>query len=389
MKIVQIVTQMEAGGAQKVALLLNEGLRERGHDARLWFLYRKRPFHTEASHVCVLAPERPRAGGWARLGAKLWRQLRAERPDAVVTHTHSANGFAAPIAAAAGIPVRVAVHHNPLETYSLPMRVADRCAFSIGCYSAMVAVSGGVLRSFAAHESAYKRRMHRIYNAIAPGRPEDLVSEADVRARYGISAEMRILVNVGRLAAQKHQRQLLHLLRLIPDAILLIVGEGELREVLRREAVTLGVGDRVRLPGELPGSQVEAILHCADAFLLPSLYESFCLAAVEAMQCGLPVIARDLACLREVLGDGQLFFRGDLEELASKTRYLLDHPLAREAIGRSGRAQAERFTVERMVGEYECLLAEAALYARARPSAMDDLGRFDAVRRVPRIDYHL
>ena len=323
MKIIQLVTQMEAGGAQKVASLLTEGLRARGHDAQIWFLYKKRPAYEESSYVRVLFPQRPSFDEFAELGWRLWKELRKHKPDAVITHTHSANGFAAPIAAMAHVPVRIAVHHNPIETYSLPMRMADHCAFSSGCYSSMVTVSGGVTHSFKKHSAAYQRRLHRIYNAISPAVPS---SDVDIRELYRIPTTMKLLVNVGRLSEQKNQSLLLHLLQRIPDGFLLLVGAGELRRELFAEAVVLGVADRVKFTGEVPSSQVTAILSHADLFLMPSNYEAFCLAAVEAMHCCVPVIASDLPCLREVLGDSQLFFPlNNIADLTRKVQYLLSH----------------------------------------------------------------
>jgi glycosyltransferase involved in cell wall biosynthesis len=390
MKIIQVVTQMEAGGAQKVASLLTTGLRERGHDAQLWFLYKKRPAYAESPHVRVLFATRPRLAELAQLGFLLWKELLRHQPDVVITHTHSANSFAAPIAAAAQVPVRIAVHHNPVETYSSSMRLADRCAFVAGCYSSMVTVSGGVMQSFSGHSPAYQQRLHRIYNAVEAVDPGEARDDMELHLRYGVPASMKILVNVGRLSGQKNQGLLLRLLQRMPDVFLLLVGEGEMRHQFIHDAVVLGVAERVRFTGEIPPKQVREILRQAQVFLLPSAYESFCLAAVEAMQCGLPVIATDHRCLREVLGDKQLFFSfNDLDELAARTQYLLSHPQFSEMMGSAGQAQAERFNVDRMVGEYESLLAEAALYARPRGSAANDLGRLDSFGSVPGVHNHL
>jgi glycosyltransferase involved in cell wall biosynthesis len=387
MKIVQIVTQMEAGGAQKVASLLTEGLRGRGHDAHLWFLYKKRPAYQESDHLRVFCSRRPNATEFAGLGYRLWQELRSQKPDAVITHTHSANSFAAPIAAAAQVPIRVAVHHNPVETYSTVMKIADQCAFATGCYSKMVTVSGGVTDSFSHHNQAYQRRLHRIYNGIAHSEAGCAI---DARVRYEIPAHMKLVVNVGRLAQQKNQGLLLHMLQHVPDAFLLLVGEGDLRRELFMEAVVLGVAERVRFTGELASDQVDAILRQADLFLLPSTYESFCLAAVEAMHCGLPVIASDLPCLREVLGDGQLFFpTNNVEDLSTKIRYLLNRKDKREEMSKAGQARAENYTIERMVGEYEQLLADASLYARPVRSATNNFGRFNPLGSIAGIHDHL
>ncbi len=383
MKVIQIVTQMEAGGAQKVASLLNHGLRESGHDASLYFLYKKRPAYDGEAHMECLSERRPAASGWIDVAGNLWKRLRTERPDVVITHTHSANTFAAPIAALAGVPVRIAVHHNPVDTYSLMARVADRLAFAAGAYSTMVTVSGGVTRSFEHHGGLYRSRLHRIYNGIAPATEP---GSFDVRVRYGIPEQHAVLVNIGRLSKQKNQALLFRTLQNIPNATLLLVGEGELGKELRATAEALGVSDRVRFTGELPAESCEAILRQADLFLLPSRYESFCLAAMEAMHHGLPVVASDLPCLREVIGDDQVFFPCDDEiALTNIVGRLLSSSRERESMGIAGRARAMRFSAERMVGEYELLMSEAMLYATRPKSAAHDLRRIDTLGGVSRI----
>lgn len=387
MKIIQVVTQMEAGGAQKVAFLLNEGLRQAGHQAQMYFLYKKRPAYEEGPSIECLAPQRPGIAGWAGVAGTLWSRLRKARPDVVVTHTHSANAFAGPIAAVAGVPVRIAVHHNPIETYPPFARLADRIAFATGSYSSMVTVSGGVTRSFEHHSGLYKSRLHRIYNGIPPSPHHD---SFDVKARYDIPEQHAVLVNMGRLAKQKNQALLFGMLQTVRDATLLLVGDGELRAGLHAAAAAAGVADRVRFTGELPTENCATILRQADLFLLPSRYESFCLAAMEAMHHGLPVIASDLPCLREVIGDGQVFFPADdVIALTNIVVRLLASPKERASMTASGSLRARRFSAERMVGEYELLMREAMLYASRNKSTANNFRRVDPLRGVSRINDQL
>jgi glycosyltransferase involved in cell wall biosynthesis len=150
------------------------------------------------------------------------------------------------------------------------------------------------------------------------------------------------------------------------------------------------VQERVRFTGELEDSGVAEILDAADLFLLPSLYESFCMAAVEAMDHALPVVASDLPCLREVLGDTQLFFPlNDRAALTAIVSRLLQAPGERATMGAGGKLRARQFSIERMVGEYEYLMEEALLYAPSRRLAANNLRRFDALRSIPRVNDQL
>jgi glycosyltransferase involved in cell wall biosynthesis len=104
---------------------------------------------------------------------------------------------------------------------------------------------------------------------------------------------------------------------------------------------------------------------------------------MEAMHHGLPVIASDLPCLREVIGNDQVFFPCDDEiTLTNIVSRLLSSPRERDSMGIAGKARAMRFSAERMVGEYEWLMSEAMLYATRHKSAAHDLRRRDTLGSV-------
>jgi hypothetical protein len=82
--VVQVVTQMEAGGAQRVALLLHRELRARGLKAELWFLYARTAMWADEPGVCTIWPQRPTMMQIPKLLAALVRKLRTSRPDVVI-----------------------------------------------------------------------------------------------------------------------------------------------------------------------------------------------------------------------------------------------------------------------------------------------------------------
>ena len=105
----------------------------------------------------------------------------------------------------------------------------------------------------------------------------------------------KLIVTVGRLTAQKGQRHLLravkHLLDRDCPVHLLILGEGELRSALEEEAKLLGISEQVSMPGfvENPYRYIAK----ADVFVMPSMYEGFSNAILEALACGVPVVSTD------------------------------------------------------------------------------------------------
>jgi glycosyltransferase involved in cell wall biosynthesis len=136
--------------------------------------------------------------------------------------------------------------------------------------------------------------------------------------------------------------------------------ERELREL----AASLGIADRVRLPGWLSTEDLEGLYRAATCVLFPSLYEGFGLPVLEAMARGVPVACSDRSSLPEVAGDAALLF--DPENVgairAALERLLADSDL-RSRLSKAGREQAAAFTWRR-TAELTAASYERALAAR-------------------------
>ncbi len=136
---------------------------------------------------------------------------------------------------------------------------------------------------------------------------------------------------------------------------LVLVGDGPDRIRATERAKELGVEDGLVFVGK--HASVDELLACADLFLLPSATESFGLAALEAMACGVPVIASRVGGLPEVVPDGEAGYLlpvGAVDEMAEAGIRLLRDDSAWERASRAGRATAvERFSIERIVPIYE------------------------------------
>ncbi len=139
-------------------------------------------------------------------------------------------------------------------------------------------------------------------------------------------------------------------------AVLILAGDGPQRVDAEAEAERLGVANDVRFPGKVDA--VPELLQSADLFLLPSENESFGLSALEAMACGVPVIATKTGGIPEVVEDGvtgALSDIGDVDAMAANALAILTDPTRWEDLRRGAIERASLFSSDRVVPQYESL----------------------------------
>ena len=149
--------------------------------------------------------------------------------------------------------------------------------------------------------------------------------------------------------------------RELPDARLVLVGDGELRKALIHQIQASGLDGSVELAGRV--DNVWPHLRNADVFAQASSFESFGIAIVEAMAAGLPVVGPAVGGIPELIVpglNGELYPPGDVQALAGHLVHLLRSPGTRSRMGAESRRIADRFrmnmTVERYFELYDSLL---------------------------------
>lgn len=174
-----------------------------------------------------------------------------------------------------------------------------------------------------------------------------LVDKAAAKARLGIAGPL--LITVGHLLERKGQRLAVEALKALPDASLILVGEGEDRGVLERMIRDLDLVGRVRLLGNRPHDELPGLIAAADVMVLPTVSEGLANAWVESLACGTPVVTSNVGGAPEAIDRpeaGRLVPR-DPAAIAAAVRALLDDPPAPEAVA----AAAERFSWEKNAAE--------------------------------------
>jgi glycosyltransferase involved in cell wall biosynthesis len=159
----------------------------------------------------------------------------------------------------------------------------------------------------------------------------------------------------GRLTAIKRPHDLVRVLAQVPNATLVLAGDGELRKEVESLARDLAVSDRVKFLGYI--SDMGSWYAAFDAFLLTSANEGAPVVAIEALAAGVPVVATAAGGTRTVVDDGETGFLapvGDVGALAAHLQRLRDDDALRTRMGVEGaRRMRERFSVARMVDDVQ------------------------------------
>jgi N-acetyl-alpha-D-glucosaminyl L-malate synthase BshA len=172
----------------------------------------------------------------------------------------------------------------------------------------------------------------------------------------------KILVHVSNFRPIKRVADAALVFKKVWDKIpakLLLIGDGPDRPAVENMCRELGICSDIRFIGKQ--EQLEEILGCADLFLLPSEYESFGLAALEAMASEVPVISSNAGGLPEINIQGKTGFLspvGDVDGMADHALTLLQNEELLQQFRKQAYRQAKKFTLEQIIPQYEALYQE-------------------------------
>jgi glycosyltransferase involved in cell wall biosynthesis len=167
-----------------------------------------------------------------------------------------------------------------------------------------------------------------------------------VRHRLGLRPDDQVVLLVARVVPHKGIEHLVEAAKFVPDARLVIVGDGPFLPEVRRLAVEFGVEERIQFQGKVPHRDLPEYYAACDVFVLPSVsrLEAFGIVALEAMATAKPVVVADIPGVREVVTDGVeglLAEPVNAQDLAVKIEALLAHPATRREMGLRGREKVE------------------------------------------------
>ncbi|HEY4811323.1 MAG TPA: glycosyltransferase family 4 protein [Solirubrobacteraceae bacterium] len=235
-------------------------------------------------------------------------------------------------------------------------QLGERVCFRINRAATFVCVSQGLSEEIREHYPALAERVLTIHNGIdtadfAVGRPGRADAAAAQRSALAIGEGRLVAAFVASEWERKGLAAVIRALALAPEWDLVVAGGGD-RAHYQALAESLGVGDSVHWLGVTRG--VDVVYEMADAFVLPTSYESFSLVSFEAAASGLPVLATPVHGVRELIVDGHSGFliTRDPSSIATRLRQLAADPELRTRLGAAARDAAQSFDTSRMVAEH-------------------------------------
>jgi L-malate glycosyltransferase len=185
-------------------------------------------------------------------------------------------------------------------------------------------------------------------------------ADSDSRRKEFATDDEKILVHLSNFRPVKRIPDVVEIFDLVRKQVpskLLMIGDGPERTTAEWMVRDKGLTDRVIFLGKQ--NQVQEILNCADVLLLPSDLESFGLAALEAMACGVPAVCSRVGGLPEVITDGvegYLIEPRDVKTMAARTLEIVSSPERREKMGMAARQRAStQFCSTKIIPLYEKL----------------------------------
>jgi phosphatidylinositol alpha-1,6-mannosyltransferase len=265
-------------------------------------------------------------GGKGRFVAAWSRQLRARGPIHFVLCGHI-NLLS--LAYLASVRFRAPLHLMTygIEAWQCPSRTARALVSRVDVALSISRVTADRFREWAGLD---RLPMWILPNAIDAPRFADGAGRADLVRRYGLAGRT-VMMTLGRMAASERMKGFDEVIDVLPRLrqknprlVYLVVGDGDDRPRLEAKARAAGLAEHVIFTGNIPEAEKSAHYHAADVFVMPSRGEGFGFVFLEALACGVPVVASKLDGGREAVREGLLGTLVDPRDAADLERGILE-----------------------------------------------------------------
>ncbi len=359
-RILYVIDDLGLGGAQRQLTALVRGLsKDRYQPFVVSLSESKRDYASSMEEARVPLRMLPQSGKWdLRCLGSLVRMMKEIRPQLVHTWLFTADLYGRLAAWCTQVPVVVSAVRSVEPWKPWHHVLTDRLLKSTT--DAFTVNAQAIARVLEAREGIPPEKIHTIYNGI------DLETfsscrDGELRRSLSLPEDTPLVGIIGRLSPEKGHEIFLkaaaQVSRPLPQVHFLVVGSGALEEKLRRQARLLQIAPKVHFLKGRP--EIGPIFAALNLVVVSSLYEGCSNVVLEAMACGLPVVATRVGGNPEVIDDGEtglLVPSGDSARLSRAVEELLRDPVRAQALGERARLQVQqRFGLPAMVRKMERL----------------------------------
>jgi glycosyltransferase involved in cell wall biosynthesis len=365
-RVLHVIDSLDLGGAQTLLLEICRNADRERFEVEVACMHGLGVFATEFEKAGIkvhsLSPAK-----WPPLYIPNFpRLLRRLDPDVLHFHLFGSNLIAKPLAALAGKRTLIVHDHcNDAGRGNPVMLFAD--ALTNRLASKVIAVSRSIRDFLILHEGMNPDRVVTLSNGIDSQSflPAKEGQRALAKSALGLSSDAFVIGGMGRLVPQKNFSLFLDVAARVlaknPSAVFVVAGTGSQEDELKAKAALLGINERVLFLGHV--SDRLALYHAFDALLMTSDFEGTPMVLLEAMSCGLPVVASAVDGIAEVCSNGKdaiLVAAGDEPRFASSVEYILRNPQIGRDLGKEARnAILERYEIRGLVTGIERVYDEA------------------------------
>ena len=364
-KLCLFTTDSKIGGTEKMILSLAKGLDKEKYEVTVCTLLGRGPLIEEAKKSGVRAVSLNMKGKWdISVIPRFFSFLRKHRIDILHTYLYHANILGRILGRLAGVPIIISSQRTT-EFYGQKKSDRWRRGYRIfldkwtSRFCCLIISNSEAGRRFLIEEGIDPAKIITIHNGVDLDQFTVRIAPGEKKRRYGLRQDSMLVGIIANLTEVKGHKYFLQaareVLKSIPQAEFLIVGDGPLREDLGGLSKNLGISAGVNFMGFR--QDIPEILSILNVFVLSSLWEGFPVSILEAMAAGKPVIASKVGGIPEAVIDektGILVPPEDEKALAGAIEFLLNKGKIASEMGMAGRRRAEEhFSLQRMTGEIE------------------------------------